>query len=203
MNFFKMVLAVLVAQVLIGFALFFGLGLMTALFSSGDTVQVADGSWLVIDLYGDIPPYDAPESISNALFDEPETLQSILNNLEKADADDRVAGVVMKISSSNSLGMASLGEIRTAIARIRAGGKPVVAFSDDLDRDALYLASACDSIFMPNVADVTFTGYGSIESFYKGTLDKLDVHENLHKIKDYKTAVEPFQRRTCHPSRAR
>ena len=43
MNFFKMVLAVLVAQVLIGFALFFGLGLMTALFSSGDTVQVSDG----------------------------------------------------------------------------------------------------------------------------------------------------------------
>ena len=199
MNFFKMVLAVLVAQVLIGFALFFGLGLMTALFSSGETMDVADGSWLVIDLYGDIPPYDAPESISNSLFDEPETLQSILDNLEKADADDRVAGVVMKISSSNSLGMASLGEIRTAIARIREGGKPVVAFSDDLDRDALYLASACDSIFMPNVADVTFTGYGSVESFYKGTLDKLDVHENLHKIKDYKTAVEPFQRDSMSP----
>lgn len=199
MNFFKMVLAVLVAQVLIGFALFFGLGLMTALFSSGDTVQVADGSWLVIDVYGEIPPYDAPESIANSLFDEPETLRSILDNLEKADADDRVSGVVMKISASNSLGLASMGDIRTAIARLREGGKTVVAFSDDLDRDALYLASACDSIFMPNVADLTFTGYGSVESFYKGTLDKLGVHENLHKIKDYKTAVEPLQRDSMSP----
>jgi len=199
MNFFKMVLAVLVAQILIGFALFFGLGVMTALFSSGDTVQVADGSWLVIDIYGDIPPFDAPESISNSIFDEPETLQGILDNLEKANADDRVAGVVLKISSSNSLGMASLGEVRTAIGRVREGGKQVIAFSDDLDRDSLYLASACDSIFMPNVADVTFTGYGSVESFYKGTLEKLDVHENLHKIKDYKTAVEPLERDSMSP----
>jgi protease-4 len=112
---------------------------------------------------------------------------------------DRVSGVVMKISASNSLGMASMGEIRTAIARLRNGGKTVVAFSDDLDREALYLASECDSIFMPNVADLTFTGYGSVESFYKGTLEKLGVRENLHKIKDYKTAVEPFQRDRMSP----
>lgn len=199
MNFFKMVIAVLVAQVLLGFAVFFGLGVMTALFSSGDAVQVSDGSWLVIDLYGDIPPYDGPESISSSLFGEPETLQAILDNLDKAAADDRVTGVVMKISASNSLGMASLGEIRTAIAHIQESGKAVIAFSDDLDRDALYLASACDSIFMPNVADLTFTGYGAVESFYKGTLDKLGVHQNLHKIKDYKTAAEPFQRTSMSP----
>ena len=200
MNFFKMVFAVLVAHVLIGLLLFFGLGVMTALLSSGaDTVAVADDSWLVIDVYGEIPPYDGPESISSSIFGEPETMADILGNLEKAAADDRLAGVVMKISSSNSLGMASLGELRTAIARVRESGKPVIAFSDDLDRDALYLASACDSIFMPNVADVTFTGYGAVESFYKGTLDKLGVHQNLHKIKDYKTAAEPFQRDSMSP----
>ncbi len=200
MNFFKMVLAVLVAQVLLAFALFFGLGVLTALFSSGDAaVPVTDGSWLVIDVYGEIPPYDEPESISNAIFGEPETLHGILANLEKAAADDRLAGVVMKISASNSLGLASIGELRTAIARVRESGKSVIAYSDDLDRDALYLASACDSIFMPNVADVTFTGYGAVESFYKGTLDKLGVHQNLHKIADYKTAAEPFQRTSMSP----
>ncbi len=200
MNFFKMVIAVLVAHVLIGFVLFLGFGVMTAIVSSGDdTVTVADGSWLVIDVYGEIPPYDGPESISSSIFGEPETLSDILTNLEKAAADDRLAGVVMKVSSSNSLGMASIGEMRDAIARVRKSGKPVIAFSDDLDRDALYLASACDSIFMPKVADLTLTGYGAVESFYKGTLDKLDVHQNLHKIKDYKTAAEPFQRDSMSP----
>ena len=200
MNFIKTVIAVLVAQVLLAFGLFFGLGIMTALFSSGgDTVHVADGSWLVVDVYGDIPMYDAPESISGSIFGEPETLSDILTNLEKAAADHRLDGVVMKISASNSLGMASMGELRTAIAKVRASGIPVVAYSDDLDRDALYLASACDSIFVPNVADVSFTGYGAVESFYKGTLDKLGIHQNLHKIKDYKTAAEPFQRTNMSP----
>ncbi len=200
MNFIKMVLAVLVAQVLLAFAVFFGLGVLTALFSSGgDAVHVADGSWLVIDVYGEIPPYHGPESISSSLFGEPETLSGILTNLEKAAVDDRLDGVVMKISSSNSLGLASLSELRTAIARVRKSGIPVVAFSDDLDRNSLYLASACDSIFMPKVADVTFTGYGAVESFYKGTFDKLGVHQNLHKIKDYKTAAEPFQRDSMSP----
>jgi protease-4 len=199
MNFVKMVLAVLVAQVLLCFALFFGLGVIGALFSRGDKVTVADGSWLVVDVYGEIQMYDEPESIAGSIFGEPETLSDILANLDKAAADERLDGVVMKISASNSLGMASIGELRTAIAKVRASGIPVVAFSDDLDRDALYLASACDSIFVPSVANVSFTGYGAVESFYKGTLDKLGVHQNLHKIKDYKTAAEPFQRANMSP----
>jgi protease-4 len=200
MNFFKMVLAVLVAQLLLGFMLFFGLGLLTALFSAGgDAVHVADGSWLVVDLYGEIPPYDAPESIVGDIFGEEESLHDILANLEKAAVDDRVTGVVMKISASNSLGLAALGELRTAVANVQGHGKPVIAYSDDLDRNALYLAAACDSIFMPGHADVTFTGYGVEESFIKGTLDKLDIHENLHKIKDYKTAAEQVQRENMSP----
>ncbi len=200
MNFFKIVLAVIVAQIVLCFVLVFGLGVMTALVSSGsDAVQVADGSWLMIDLYGEIPPYDAPESIAGSVFGEPESLADILLNLEKAAADERLDGVIMKISASNTLGLASLDELRTAVAKVRASGKAVYAFSDDLDRNALYLASACDSIFIPSVADVQFTGYGAIESFYKGTLDKLDIHEQIHKIDEYKTYAESFQRTDMSP----
>ena len=199
MNFIKTVIAVLVAQILLAFAIFFGFGIMTALLTSQGQVRVADGSWLVIDVYGEIEPYDPPESISSSIFGEVETQTRILTNLEKAAADERIAGVIMKVSSSNSLGLASIGEIRDAVARVRDAGKPVVAFSDALDRDALYLASACDSIFMPEVADVVFTGYGAVDMFLKGTLDKLGIHQNLHKIKDYKTAAEPFMRDSMSP----
>jgi protease-4 len=194
MNFVKTVLAVLVAQILIAITIIFGFGLMTALLTSETTVHVADGSWLIVDVYGEIQPYDPPESIAGSLFGDDETVHRILTNLEKAAADDRIAGVIVKVSSSNSLGLASIGEIRDAIGRVRGAGKPVIAFSDALDREALYLASACDSIFMPEVADVFFTGYGLVGTFLKGTLDKLAIHQNLHKIKDYKTAAEPLMR---------
>ena len=199
MNFIKTVLAVLVAQILLAFAFVFGFGVLTAVFTADQAVHVADGSWLVVDVYGEIDPYDPPESVSSSLFGEGETVHRILGNLDKAAADERIVGVIMKVSSSNTLGLASIGEIRDAIAQVQDAGKPVIAFSDALDRDALYLASACDSIFMPGVADVFFTGYGFVETFLKGTLDKLAIHQNLHKIKDYKTAAEPLMRDSMSP----
>jgi protease IV len=200
MNFIKTVLAVLVAQILIGVTVLVGFGFFTALLSTKQPVHVEDGSWLVVDVYGEIEPYDLPESIVGSILGEDgETLTRILGNLEKAATDPRIAGVVMKISSSNSLGHASLGEVRDAIHKVEESGKPVIAYSDALDRDALFLASACDSIFMPAVADVGLTGYGAVYEFYKGTLDKLAIHPNLHKIKEYKTFEEQFTRDSMSP----
>ena len=199
MNFIKTVLAVLVAQFLLMFTVFFGLGVMSTLFTHEAGVHVDKGSYLVVDVYGDIPPYDAPESISSSIFGHEETFTRILDNLEKAAADKRINGVIMKISDSNSLGLASLGELRDAIAKVQKAGKEVLAYSDGLDRNSLYLASACDSIFMPEIADVSFTGMGETNVFAKGTLQKLGVHQNLHKIKDYKTAAELLQRDNMSP----
>ena len=200
MNFIKTVIAVLVAQVLLLATLFFGLMLITALFTADESVTVTDGSWLVLDVYGEIPSYDPPESIASSIVDsDGETVDRLLTNLEKAAADTRIAGVIVKVSSSNSLGLASMGELREAIRRVREAGKPVIAFSDGLDRNALYLASACDSIFMPDVADVIFTGYGLVDMFAKGTLEKLGIQQNLHKIRDYKTAAEMMQRDSMSP----
>jgi hypothetical protein len=62
MNFIKMVLAVLVAQFLLAATMIFGLMMFSALLSGDDSVHVADGSWLVLDVYGEIPSYDPPES---------------------------------------------------------------------------------------------------------------------------------------------
>ncbi|MDH4036510.1 MAG: S49 family peptidase [Candidatus Krumholzibacteria bacterium] len=200
MNFIKTVIAVLVAQLLLGVTLFFGLVLITALFTADEGVKVADGSWLELDIYGQIPTYDPPESIASSIIDtDQETLTRLLTNMEKAAADKRIEGVIMKVSSSNSLGLASMDELREAVGRVRAAGKPVIAYSDGLDRNTLYLASACDSIFMPDVSDLVFTGYGYVDMFAKGALDKLDVHQNLHKIRDYKTAAEMLQRDSMSP----
>jgi hypothetical protein len=68
MNFIKTVIAVLVAQLLLGATLFFGLVLITALFTADEGVKVADGSWLELDVYGQIPTYDPPESIASSII---------------------------------------------------------------------------------------------------------------------------------------
>jgi protease-4 len=161
---------------------------------------IKDGSYLVVDVHGEILPYDAPGGlVAEVLGGDAETLHRILGNLEKAAVDRRIAGVILKISSVNSLGYASIEEVRGAVRRVRHAGKPVYAFGDDLDRNSIFLASACDSIFMPPRTDVMFAGLGGSASFVKGTLDKLGVKPNLHQIREYKSAAEMVTRTSSSP----
>ena len=53
-----------------------------------------------------------------------------------------------------------------------------------MDRNALYLASACDSIFMPVTGNFMFVGFGSGAMYVKNTLDKLGIKVDLHRIAD-------------------
>jgi protease-4 len=200
MNFFKTLFAVLIAQIIIVMAFVFGLGLIGLGLRAGDKPDVEDGSWLVIDVYGEIMPYDPPESIMSEIMDgDGETVYRILANLEKAAVDDRIAGVIVRVSSNNDLGYAAIEEIRDAIGRVREEGKPVYAHSDALNRKGLFLAAACDSVFMVAGGDLDFVGMAAVRPFFKGTLDKLGIKPNLHKIEDYKSAAEPFLRTDMSP----
>jgi len=83
--------------------------------------------------------------------------------------------------------------------KVRESGKPVYAYSDGLDRSAIFLASACDKIYVANDATVYFVGMGMVREYYKGFFDKIGVKANIHKIKDYKTAAEPYIREDMSP----
>ena len=196
MNFAKVVAAALLAQVIIiGFFIIGGFLILGVAVSLDTGAGVKKGSWLVVDVYGDIPPYYPPQTIESKLMGgEGETLHRILSNLEKVAVDENIDGVLMKISSSNGLGAGGMDEIRTAVGRVREAGKPVYAWSDDLDRTSLWLAGACDSIFLAPAGDLSFIGMKVVREYYKGTLDKLGIKPNLNKIKDYKTAAETLTR---------
>ena len=156
---------------------------------------IKDHSYLVIDIYGPIHEYCPPgDAFSSVMGGKPETLQRILSNLEMVRVDDRIDGVIVKVSASNSAGVAKLEEMRNAIKKVRAAGKPVYAYTDNVDKKVLYLASACDSIFLAPEGYVVFTGMAVTSMHVKSMLDKLDIKPNLHKIKDYKSAAEMVMR---------
>ena len=166
----------------------------------GDSADVEDGSYLMVDLYGEILPYNPPDDVFAEIFgNEPETVQRILSNLEKAAHDDRIEGVIFTLSANNTLGGASLQEIRNAIARVRDAEKPVYAYSDNLSRNSIYLASACDAIYVPPSTDMSFIGMGLVTMHVKQLFDKLDINPNLHKIEDYKSAAEMVMRDGMSP----
>lgn len=185
-SFLGSLLGVLVA---FGVVFLIVIGLVTA--RAVDRPKIEKGSWLVVDLYGEITEYDPPTNILGELMSgKPETLQRILTNLDKARVDDRIEGVIFRLSASNGAGRAKLEEMRAAVKKVQAGGKKVYGFSDTMDRHTYYLAAACDGFFMPPTAYMNFIGMSITTEHIKGALDKLRIKANLHKIEDYKSAAE-------------
>jgi protease-4 len=180
--FLGALLAIIVLALLVG-----GIGAYMA----GKQEAIDDGSWLIVEMYGDLEEYDPPGSIvSQVSGGDVETLQRILGNLEKAAADDRIEGVIFKVAAGNSAGTAMLQEIRGAIRRVQEADKKVLAWAESFDQQDYLLLAACDEVLAPPSAYIGFTGFTSQSLHVKKALDKLGIKPNLHKIKDYKSAAE-------------
>ena len=161
--------------------------------------KIEDHSWLVVDLYGDLPEYNPPtDLLGQVMGGSPETLTRILGNFEKAALDDRIDGVLLKVASNGS-GFASKEEIRDAIKKVQASGKRVIGFSDSFNRGTYHTLAVCDEIYSPPGAYIEFVGVSLESPFVKGTLDKLGIKPNIHKIKDYKAAAELVTRTEFSP----
>jgi len=175
-------LTLAVVIVVVGGALYLGLNRKP---------KIEKGSWLILDLYGDLPEYAPPGGFPESLLGgETLTLQDALDAMAKAALDDRVRGVIWKISASNGAGLAALQELRDQIAAVRDAGKPVYAWSDYLDLTTLYLAAACDSIYQPRGGYCDLTGLQHERLHLKDMLAKLGVEPHVSKIREYKSAAE-------------
>lgn len=161
---------------------------------TGRQTKIEDRSYLVLDLRGSITEFDPPSGPMDTLAGGAgESLQRILSNLDKACVDDRIAGVLLKLAD-NSAGYASMQEIRNGVGKVREAGKPVLVYSDMMDKKSYFLAAACDSIFMSPPGMLTFLGFSATSQHVKGSLDKLGIRPNVHRIRDYKSAAEMVQR---------
>jgi len=158
---------------------------------SGKQPKIEADSYLVIELYAGLPEYDPPGGVMSQLGGgDTETLQRILSNLQKAGVDERVKGVVLKLSASASIGGASRDEIRDAIKRLSESGKKVYAWVDSFDQADYYLLAACDEIYFPVTGYASFVGFSAGSMHVKRALDKIGIKPDIHKIKDYKSAAE-------------
>jgi len=124
-------------------------------------------------LVEDIP--DTPTS--KVMLSDRATVRDVIDAIDRAADDNRVAGMVAKIGAV-PMGMAQVQEIRDAVMRFRAKKKFAVAFAETFGEfgpgnGAYYLATAFDQINLQPSGDVGLTGLMLESPFIKGTLDKL------------------------------
>jgi len=126
-------------------------------------------------------------------------LHRLVERLDKAAADDRVAGVVLVIDGP-SVGRGRADELRAAIGRVKKAGKPVMGHFVTGGPGAYGLAAACDEVSMPPAATLELAGVRAEMMFFKAMLDRLGVEAEILQVGEFKGAGEPFTRTSMSPA---
>ncbi len=120
-------------------------------------------------------------------------LTSIVAYLRRIADDDNVVGLFINLDSV-AAGWATLHEVRTEIAALRASGKMVFAFMVDGSTRQYYLASAANKIYIDPAGGVRLRGFSATSLYFAGLFQKLGVKAQFQRIEEYKSAPEQWTR---------
>jgi protease-4 len=126
-------------------------------------------------------------------------LRDLVAAVDKAKDDSRVKAVALDLDGFTGGGATAIGDLAEAVRRVRAAGKPVIAYGVGYADDSYALASAASEIWLNPLGGVLVAGPGGTNLYYKGLLDKLGVTANVYRVGTYKSAVEPFIRNDMSP----
>ena len=175
------------------FLILVGVGLASI---PSEEVHIESNTTLVLQLDGLIQ--DRPTSsmaFLHELLDQALTLSltETLLALDAAAEDERIEAVRIEMGLTD-MGYASIQELRSAIHRLEAQGKPVHVYAKVYTQKMLYLARAASHLYIAPSGIVEFSGLSASPLYFKGALDKLGVKAHLIRGSDniYKSAGEPF-----------
>lgn len=203
-NFIKQTLASLIGN-LLGLTIFSGLSTLGFLLiliavsssqNSGPTVK--DKSVLVFDLSMKITDSEAnsDQFLQKTLSGTKEnsiTLRKVVETLDKAGRDQRIVGIYIDGSNTNSeVGYASLREMRQALEKFRKTGKKIIAYSTDWKEREYYLSSVANQVVVNPVGVMAMNGLSSQPMFLAGALQKYGIGVQIVRVGKFKGAVEPL-----------
>jgi protease IV len=126
-------------------------------------------------------------------------LRDLVAALDQAKDDDRVKAVALDLDGFLGGGHTAMADLADSVRRVRAAGKPVVAYATGYTNDGYQLASAASEVWLNPLGAVAIAGPGGSNLYFKGLLDKLGVTANVYRVGTYKSAVEPFIRNDMSP----
>lgn len=118
-------------------------------------------------------------------------VKGLHNQLQQALDDPLTRGVLLELRGIEN--MAQIEELRPRITRLRALGKPVVAYLEEgATRGDLYLASACDRIVTSEEASFGALGLRAERHYYRKVLADWGVRFDRTSYGKYKSAFRNY-----------
>ena len=194
----KLLVGVKDALVLIFMLLFF-VALFAALNARPQRAAVHEGALLmaldgtIVEQPAELDPLSRLAPAGDAIGEH--RLRDVVHALDTARDDARIKAVVLDLDRFMGGYPATLGEVADAIARVRASGKPVLAYATAYTDSAYLLAASASEIWVNPLGGSLFGGPGGTRLYYKGLLDKLGVTAHVYRVGAFKSAVEPYIRK--------
>lgn len=166
--------------------------------SSGRTLQ--DRTTLVIAPDGRLVEQFSADPVSRALAKaigdnsaEEVQLRDLVRALDAAREDKKIERVVLQLDKLQPSGFASMREVAASLQELRASGKDIVAYSDNMSQWQYLLAAQAKEIYLDPMGGVVLEGLGRYRQYFRtGLQDKLGVDVHLFKVGEYKSAAEPY-----------
>ena len=190
--------------VLIAMLLFFGL--LFAGLSAKPSAKIRDGA-LLLDLNGAIVEQPSEPEGFAALAAGGETpkefrLRDVVRALDEAKGDARVKAVVIDLDRFGGGYPAAISEVSAAVGRVRAAGKPVLAYATGYMDSGYLIAASASEVWQHPMGGTLFAGPGGNRLYYKGLADKLGINVHVYRVGKYKSFVEPYTRADQSPEAA-
>ncbi|MEE9609457.1 MAG: signal peptide peptidase SppA [Myxococcota bacterium] len=153
---------------------------------------VEPGSVLVIDLSGDYVETAEPPLLARLAGERIRPFAALLSDLRKAERDERLAGVVLRIRSLD-IGWAKAQEMRNAIRSLGAAGRRTIAY---LELESLganleyFVATGAETIHMAPGTRAPLVGLAAQYFFLGGLWEKLGIEFEVEAIGQYKNAAD-------------
>lgn len=200
MKFFQTLIAATLGTLIALFLVFIVLFLTIASSSSEPEPYIRDNTVLKLELSGTLPARASTNPLDELLnpgSNNKVSLQTLKENLAKAQTHDKIQGVWLEIDFMAE-GWANLEEAHRLISAFRdSSDKFIYASTNDLgyNEKGYYLASAADSIFSPPGSLFEFDGFFSQVMFYTGLFEKVGIEATVARRGKYKSAGEPYFRK--------
>lgn len=189
--------ALTIAGVFIGMLLFFVVLPATLIISSIASSRPVVPSQVVLelDLRGGLTD-QAPTNPFAGLGGSGLSVMRVVDVLAQAEADDKVKVVLVRLPESG-MTPAAADELRQAIHRFRATGKPVIAHSQGLMPmgaviSTYMLGASADEFWMQGNATFQATGLATEEIFFGRAFERYGVRADFEQRYEYKNAVNSF-----------
>ncbi|NML59658.1 signal peptide peptidase SppA [Massilia sp. RP-1-19] len=164
----------------------------------GGARPIGNTTALVLDLKGRLVEQHSgtlrDALLANARGDVRRTVQvrDVLLVLDSAAKDPNISSVVLLLDDLEGGGQAMLNEVGQAVDRVKAAGKPVIAWGGSYDQRQYRIASHATEVYLHPMGMVLIEGMGRYRNYYRDALDKVGVTVNLMKVGTYKSFAEPF-----------